>query len=96
MGHHADVQKSITATLELIILSWLSFVFPSLSVHLLTACDLIFYGCFSPYFSDRCSVYNRFQFTCWSNAPKLPWSFSQTHISLNFGHLILYAWGLRF
>jgi len=42
MGHHADVQKSITATLELIILSSLSFGFPSLSVRLLTACDLIF------------------------------------------------------
>ena len=42
MGHHADVQTSITATHELIILSWLSFGFPSLSVRLLTACDLIF------------------------------------------------------
>jgi len=40
MGHHADVQKSITATLELIILSCLSFGCPSLSVRLLTACDL--------------------------------------------------------
>ena len=29
--------------------------------------------------------YNRFQFTCWSNALKLPWSFSQTHISLILG-----------
>jgi len=82
MGHHADVQKSITATLELIILSCLSFGCPSLSVRLLTACDLIFYGCVSPYFSDRWSVYHRFQFTCWSNAPNLPWSISQTHISL--------------
>jgi len=50
MGHHADVQKSITATLELIILSWLSFEFPSLSVRLLTACDLFFMAALVPIF----------------------------------------------